>query len=201
MGKFDLDDGMKDLDMLGSLGGAPDETPPTPDQGESGRGDATPDAAARPAGDADPAPDDAQLAVYKPEGDQPLAEISGLAESLLAKSVVTAEQVASAMRVVRQTPGKRMETVLVEAGVDEAEVQSSVAGLSQLPFERIDPDDPDSFDLKALNKLGMEFCKVNNLMPLRRMGSRMVVGTTSPDHDGVAADRHGPAEEIIRLRV
>ncbi len=104
-----------------------------------------------------------------------------LGECLLQRELVTTEQLATARRVLKQTPGKRLGQVLIEMGVDEDAVQEIVAETSRLPFERIDVNEVDSFDPKALHRLGPEYCKTNMVLPLRREGSRMVVGTTSPD--------------------
>ena len=102
-------------------------------------------------------------------------------ETLLERGTINAEQLATAQRVMKQTPGKRMPTILIEMGVDEVAVQQVVAEISRLPFERINSEAADSYDTKGLNKLGAEYCKENLVLPIRREGSRLVVGTASPD--------------------
>jgi type IV pilus assembly protein PilB len=108
-------------------------------------------------------------------------ESNDIGERLLARDLINAEQLATARRVLTQSPGKRMAQVLIEMGVDEAAVQEQVAYLSRLPFERIADDDPTAMDLKSMHKLGPDYCRSNLVLPLRREGSRLVVGTASPD--------------------
>ncbi len=108
-------------------------------------------------------------------------ESNDIGERLLARNLINAEQLATARRVLKQSHGKRMAQVLIEMGVDEAAVQEQVASLSRLPFERIADDDPTAMDLKAMHKLGPDYCRSNLVLPLRREGSRLVVGTASPD--------------------
>lgn len=106
---------------------------------------------------------------------------SNIGQQLLDKGVIKSDQLASAERVVKQTPGKTVAQVLVESGVDETSVQEIIASSNRLPFERIDADNTDSYDLKLLNRLGPEYCKENLVIPLRTEGSRLLVGTASPD--------------------
>lgn len=100
---------------------------------------------------------------------------------LLDRGIITPENLSDATRIVRQTPSKTVEGVLVELGADGVEIQKIVAEYAKLPFERIDPQNPDTYYLKFLNKLGMEFCKNNLVIPIRKKGSRLVVGTVNPD--------------------
>jgi type IV pilus assembly protein PilB len=105
----------------------------------------------------------------------------GLGGILLGRNAVTEEQVASAERVVKQTPGKVIAEVLIEMGIDEIAVQQAVAEVNRLPFERIDSQKQDAYDQKSMHRLGLDFCRTNLLLPLRREGSRLVVATASPD--------------------
>jgi type IV pilus assembly protein PilB len=134
---------------------------------------------------ADPArtrPADALADLYTPDEDDEGPDIvDDVGELLLARSKVNAEQLATAQRVLKQTPGKRMAQVFIEMGIDEIAVQEAVAEVWRLPFERVDHNSTDGHDAKALRKLGMDFCKNSLVLPLRREGARMVVGTTSPD--------------------
>ena len=132
-------------------------------------------------------PSDALSSLYTPEDVASTASGSGadanldIGQQLLKKGVIKSDQLSAAARVVKQTPGKTIAQVLVETGIDEAAVQEVVAGSNRLPFERIDVDDPNSFELKLLNRLGPEYCKDNLVIPLRNEGSRLLVGTASPD--------------------
>ena len=167
MGKFDLDDVLNDLDA------APAER----------AGQSSPRVQGASAARYDEADDGMAslspiFAVDEADAANPSADIG---EMLLAQGALTAEQLATAQRVVKQTPGKQLSSALIEMGIDEVAVQQAVAQLSRLPFERIDPNHPDGFDRKALHRLGAEYCRSNLVLPLRREGSRMVVGTASPD--------------------
>jgi type IV pilus assembly protein PilB len=204
VGKFDLDDVLKGIGVKGKRGkppaqpeaGAdasgdlfvrndPKETPRPPDPTGKGFGETVDNVkAARSASATRIKPQDALSPIYSPEeGDdrRKNTDDDELAKMLLARQATNEEQVATAQRVLKQTPGKRLATVLIEMGVDEAAVQQAVAELARLPFERIDPNAQNVYDQKSMHKLGPEFCKNNLVLPLRREGSRLVVGTTSPD--------------------
>lgn len=130
---------------------------------------------------ADPArsrPDDAMSDVYTPAARSVSLDLGAI---LLERGVIDQERLGSAQRVLKQTPGKRLSALLIESGVDEAKVQAVVAELARLPFERIDPKAKEPIEPRAFQKLGQEFCRQNNVIPLRQEGHRVVIGTTSPD--------------------
>ncbi|MCP3904279.1 MAG: Flp pilus assembly complex ATPase component [Planctomycetes bacterium] len=195
MGKFDLDDLLKDL-------GKPDPNAPKersadgeqmpppedaamprpPDITGIGLGDEV-DASHAPE-DADPTrdvPNDALSAIYKPTEAEVLERADDLGRRLVERGIVTTETLSAAQRVMRQSPGKRLWEVLIESGVDEVAVQEVVAEISRLPFERIDPADPEAFDVRSVHRLTPDYCRTSLVMPLRRVGSRMVIGTANPD--------------------
>lgn len=99
------------------------------------------------------------------------------------RGIVKDEILASADNVIRQSPGRRLEDVLLEMGVDEVELLQVVAEVNRLDFERINfaEDEEAGFDRTMLNRLGLDFAKQNYVMPLRRENKRLVVGTTRPD--------------------
>jgi len=125
-------------------------------------------------------PDDALEEIYSPE-DGDGGSASSVADVLRQRGVITAEQLASAQRVARQTPGKRFTQLLVEMGADEIGVAQVVAEINRLPFERIALDSDDAYDAKAMYRLTVDFCRNSLAMPLRREGARLVVGTSNPD--------------------
>ena len=204
MGTFDLNDLMKGLDEPATTPDvdAPDiprddgddaapvfvrndprETPRPPDFSGSGLGtELDTDLAAEKADPTRLRPTDALAKITEVEkGDPNLpAIIDDLGQLLAARGVITAEQLTSAQRVLKQTPGRRLVEVLVEIGADEIDIQTAAAELSRLPFERIDVDNH-GYDERAFNRLTPEFCKSRNVMPLRMHGSRLVVGTMYPD--------------------
>ena len=198
MAKFDLDDLLKDLGDGGE--GAPEPTPADGEDATSAivpakpstegrlvRSGSTPLAKGKEEGGEGGAlakkgprirPDDALAHIFEPEA---AAAAQSLGEFLVERGIISNQQLANAERVIKQTPGRRLAQVLVEMGADEAHIQAAVAAISRLPFQRVDPEDHESFDLKSINKLGPEYCKTNYVMPLRREGSRLLVGTVNPD--------------------
>lgn len=128
-----------------------------------------------------PGPCDALSSLYTPEEASGAAEGGDIGQQLLNRGVVESEQLDAAQRVLKQTPGRHLSEILIEMGVDEAAVQEVVASESRLPFARAEIDDSDSFDAKLLNRLGPEYCKENLVLPLRKEGSRLLIGTASPD--------------------
>ncbi len=120
--------------------------------------------------------------VWAPEEDEPDAELE-LPTLLQERGIANDEVLASAANVIKQSPGRKLEDVLLEMGVDEVELLQVVAEINRLEFERISFDDEDEpgFDRTMLNRLGLDFVKQNNVMPLRRENKRLVVGTTRPD--------------------
>ncbi|MCZ6493018.1 MAG: ATPase, T2SS/T4P/T4SS family [Planctomycetota bacterium] len=188
MSKFDLNDLQADLDPA-TPDASPESSPavsPNPptragltDIGQGGNFRTQ-----APAGDAGQrrSRDTAALSqLYTPQDDTPRSD-EDLGAQLLEGGIINAEQLANAQRVIKQTPGKNIAQVLNEMGVDEAATQKVVADLARLPFERVQSDETGAYDEKALYRLGAEFCKSNLVLPLRREGTRMVVGTASP-HD------------------
>ncbi|MCH8315154.1 MAG: type II/IV secretion system protein [Planctomycetes bacterium] len=128
-----------------------------------------------------PGPCDALSSLYTPDEASGAAEGGDIGQQLLNRGVVESEQLDAAQRVLKQTPGRHLSEILIEMGVDEAAVQEVVASESRLPFARAEIDDSDSFDAKLLNRLGPEYCKENLVLPLRKEGSRLLIGTASPD--------------------
>src|SRR5262245_5115285 len=88
---------------------------------------------------------------------------------------------ASAQRVQKTSPNRALGDILMEMGADEVEDQKVVAEAARLPFERVDVKDNGAYDLKSIHRLTPKYCATNRVLPLRREGSRLVVGTASPD--------------------
>jgi type IV pilus assembly protein PilB len=119
-------------------------------------------------------PNDAVRDIWQPQ-DGVQAGQADVAKLLLERGCVRADQIDEARRMCRSTPGRRLEQVLWDMGVDEAMVQEVAAACADMPFERVDLDgvDADAFDV-----LGLTFCEERALLPLRREGKRFIVGTT-----------------------
>jgi len=123
--------------------------------------------------------------VYSPEaesiGDE--YDTSELAERLISSGAVSAEDMVQAQNIVKQTPGRRLVEVLLERGAEEESVQRVVATNAGLTFERIDLDAglDGGFDGAMLQRLGGDFCREHQVLPLRTEGQRAVVGVVRPD--------------------
>lgn len=117
------------------------------------------------------------------DGDSQDNDGSEIGDILVAKGAITAEQLTSARQVIKQSPGRNLAELLIEQGADEAKVQEVVADLAGVPFERVDLDKglEGGFDGAMLQRLGGDFCKLNLVLPLRKKGSRAVIGATRPN--------------------
>ncbi len=104
-----------------------------------------------------------------------------LGQFLLVSKAIDAKQLSDAEQVVRQSPGAKVAEVLIEQGADEVKVQQAVAKMVGVPFELIDLDRglDGGFDGGMMQRLTVQFCKENTVLPLRMEGTRAVVGATS----------------------
>lgn len=122
-------------------------------------------------------PDDALHELYVPEiGSEPAS--GDLLDILLARELVDQEVIEGVRRIMRGTPDRKPMEVLVEMGVDEAEVQAVVAELARVPFLRVQVD---MVDQDAVKRISPEFCRSRMVIPLRSEGVRTILATTSPD--------------------
>ncbi|HEB61331.1 MAG TPA: type II/IV secretion system protein [Phycisphaeraceae bacterium] len=106
-----------------------------------------------------------------------------LRKLLIERNIVNIEQLTRAEKIISQSPGTKLEDVLLEMGIEEVDLLRVVAEAARIDFERIDfenEDDP-GFDNTMLNRMGIDFAKQNLVMPLRRENKRVVVGSTRPD--------------------
>ncbi len=119
--------------------------------------------------------------LYTPETAAAPQEEEGIAARLLKAGVIGSEQLANAQRLLKDQPGRSLGDLLIELGADEVAVTQVVAEVARLPFERVDARGVDAYDAKSLHRLGPKYCGANLVLPLRREGSRLVVGTARPD--------------------
>jgi type IV pilus assembly protein PilB len=161
MAKYRLDDILSQLGVPGAEDKAPKEPPrkhridqaedsfgplPSVPANQRGFGEAAPtpvdDPAVKKA--AQPAPQvavgQALSDIYQPDAAADQQNAGRLGELLVSRGLITAQQLAAAQQVIKQSPGRRLGEVLVEQGVDEASIQSCVAERAGVPFERIDLD-------------------------------------------------------------
>ena len=124
-------------------------------------------------------PADGSMATARRGGEQP-AEVQDLLGMLAVKGV-PADKLTAAELIIKQSPNRKLVDALIEQGIDETIVQSSVAELAGIPFERINLDKglDGGFDGKLLQRLTAEFCKLRMVLPLRTEGQRPVIGSTT----------------------
>jgi type IV pilus assembly protein PilB len=122
--------------------------------------------------------------LYKPETHASDDAIVELGQFLVAKGIITAEKLSVAQGVVRGSPGRKLEDVLVEQGTDEVALIEARAEIAGIPFERVDLDRglEGGFDGKLLQRLTPDFCIRNLVLPLRTEGSRVVIGATQAEN-------------------
>jgi type IV pilus assembly protein PilB len=200
----DIDDILSELGLAGSgktekkggnaVDGAEAPLAPIPavPSGQAAFGDEKPSVEADPAVKTAPAAapkanvGEAVSGVYAPEAGLILrAEAENdLGKMLVQRGVATGEAIAAAKKVVQQSPGRTLASVLIEQGLPAHEVQAVVAELVGVSFERIDLEKglEGGIDGVMFQRLGLEFCKERGVIPLRMQGSRLVVGTTRPDN-------------------
>ena len=138
---------------------------------------------------------------YRPEEERE-SSATDLGELLVSRGLATEERVAQARVLVKQSVGKRLADALLEQGVDEVAVQSAVAEMSGVPFERINLEKglDGGFDGVLLQRLTLDFCKQNMVVPLRMEGHRAVVGSVRADDAFLADDvRHRLGVSGIKL--
>ncbi len=121
--------------------------------------------------------------VYQPGEIEPADRAQQLGEYLVAFGAVSPKQLTIAEQVIKQSPGRELAEVLIEQGAPEEAVYRGAAALANVQFETIDQKAGlnGGFDGDLLQKLTFEFCKENLVIPIRREGSRIVMGVVSPD--------------------
>jgi type IV pilus assembly protein PilB len=129
------------------------------------------------------APGPAISEIYRPE---PEGDSRGRTQDLIALLTVKgapADKLAQSQGIIKQSPHRSAPEILIEQGLDEVLIQSAVAELAGLPFERVDLDKglDGGFDGKMLQRLGPDFCRTHLVMPLRTEGQRVVLGVVRPD--------------------
>ncbi|MEE2681814.1 MAG: ATPase, T2SS/T4P/T4SS family [Planctomycetota bacterium] len=131
--------------------------------------------------DSDPSvirPGDALSELWTPE-EMPESSVD-LASLAIDRGYATTEQLESARRMEPQSGGRSLHALLIDAGADEVGIQSIIAELSGLQFERVHDESPE-IDPDLIRQVGVDFCRERSALPLRREGSRIVIGTTTPE--------------------
>ncbi|WP_432800304.1 GspE/PulE family protein [Poriferisphaera sp. WC338] len=103
-----------------------------------------------------------------------------LSQALLEAGVITTAQHSAAKSVSDKTPGKDIADIYFEMGVDEVELQTVIASRVGLEFERIEPEQVQA--VRQIEKLTYDYCSKYGVIPLRMIGTRLLVGVVHPDN-------------------
>ena len=105
-----------------------------------------------------------------------------LKQHLVHSGIADARQIQLAESVLRQSPGADLVSVLVEQGVNERALQRQIAVIRHFDFQRLPEDQIDRLvDPELVGALGIEYCQEHELIPMRRVDGRLVIGTSHPD--------------------
>ncbi len=119
--------------------------------------------------------------LYTPDsGDETTALSQDLGQALFSAAKIDAEQLTSARSMVEKSPGKRIADVFLEMGVEETAVQQARAKIAGVPFQRI--EEGTVVAERQINRLGLDFCLGHGVLPIRTVGSRLLLGVTDPDN-------------------
>jgi type IV pilus assembly protein PilB len=193
--KYNLDELLSELGVPGRdrAGSQPARSPADPEPGKPQRSSEASDRFTPPAR--------GLSNIYQPDAEQ--KQSGQLGEMLVARGIVSAQQLTTAQQVIKQSPGRTLRDVLLEQGADDSALQECVALLAGIPFERIDLDRglEGGFDGTLLQRLGYDFCKQHQVIPLRTEGSRVVIGATGTDDvfllDEIRQRLRAPAVKLV----
>ncbi|MCA9294572.1 MAG: Flp pilus assembly complex ATPase component TadA, partial [Phycisphaerales bacterium] len=105
-----------------------------------------------------------------------------LKQQLVHSGVADARQIQLAESVLRQSPGVDLVSVLVEQGVNEQALQKQIAVVRHFDFQRLPEDQIERLvDPELVGQLGIQYCQEHELIPMRRVDGRLVIGTSHPD--------------------
>ncbi len=121
------------------------------------------------------------VAVYDGSAEGGVAETLGAA--LVGAGVVTEGALSAAEKTVTQTPGLELWEALVEQGADEIGVLETVARLKGLGFTRLEREGvEEAFEGTLVQRLGVEYCKERELIPVSMADDRVTLATSRPDN-------------------
>ncbi len=154
----------------------PDPLQFDPDEFETPALEAAAEPTTAPATKLAPPLDDSLSSLWEPESH---GDARGdLADLLQQQGAIDAERLATARRLQRQAPGKRLAEILVGLGLAEAAVQEAAAEIAGVPFRRVNAGEHDG---EMFSKLGSDYCRRHAVLPIGVESGRVVVGTVSPD--------------------
>ncbi len=119
--------------------------------------------------------------LYTPdEGSDATSLSQDLGQALISAGAIDQAQLTSARSVIEKSPGKRMDEVLLDMGVDEIAIQQARAKVTGVPFQRVDEESIEAD--RQINRLGLDFCLSHGVLPIRMSGPRLLLGITDPDN-------------------
>jgi len=119
--------------------------------------------------------------LWTPEDDTTTEAPRDLGQLLLERKVITADQLTTALGVMKKTPGRKLADVALDMGVDETGLQQAVAELAGMSFDHL-PQELPMEAVKHIERLGLKFCEANQVLPLGNSGGRVVLGVVRPDN-------------------
>jgi type IV pilus assembly protein PilB len=127
------------------------------------------------------APGDSLSDLWSPDDDENVVmPLSDLGVILQQTGAISDAQLANAKSIVARNPSRRVADVYHELGIDSVAIQKAVARVADMEFEHVGTlDDVETLLIKRLTP---EYCKANRVLPLRKLGNRVVVGVVDPDN-------------------
>jgi type IV pilus assembly protein PilB len=104
-----------------------------------------------------------------------------LEQMLVARGIASPQQIVSSQRLQKQAPGRLYIEILREQGIDERAAQAVVAERARMAFVAIDGRNGEAFDRALFQKLGADFCRNNQVLPIGKEGTRPVIATANAD--------------------
>ena len=102
---------------------------------------------------------------------------SKLMELLTSRKFLDDEQKKVVTRLQKQSHGRSVSQLLIDAGVSEEAVQRAVAELSGLPFVKVESSD---VDVQLVEQLGSKWCKEHEIVPVH-CGGESYLAAQTPD--------------------
>jgi type IV pilus assembly protein PilB len=124
-----------------------------------------------------PLNDSALSDLWSPEQDTQASGPVDLGQLLLEAGAIDAARLTNARSLL--SGGRPPGDIFRDLGVDDEAIQQALARVSDLAFEKI--ESAEALDARYLHKLTLDFCKANDVLPLRVVGSRLLLGMVYPD--------------------
>ncbi len=129
--------------------------------------------------------------IYEPDSDASGGDAPGSLTSILqSRGLASAKQILAAETIAKQSPGTSLVDLLLDQGVDEQGLFEAAAASMDLTLERLKAESGGEppYDDRLLNRLTTDYCRNNQVLPLRFEAGRVVLGTSRPDDVFVVDD-------------